>query len=195
MIKIELLFIIVLLFPIESNEFTYDIWHSGMSQQEVEYHAKKNKIKLFIDRNSHDLANNVVSNSVHYVTQLFNEEAKVTLTFTHSSNILYRIYITWEKLTQRESVKLFKDISGILDEKYGKISKTSGKSITVRNGKRCDGTTNGYFKKEKGDDTFLGLATCFNTLSLNYINQSFEQIHEAESKEANKIKPSDVKKL
>lgn len=190
-----LLFFSVLVLPNAAYAFSYDFWNSGISLKEANNLAKKHNVKLIVERNSQDLANHVRSNSVYYKTTLFNKPARVKFTFTHSSNLLYQINISWEKLTKTSSKKLFLDVTKIVKKKYGDFSKTTGKSLMIKNGERCDGTLDGYSKILKGDQISLSLSTCFNLVNLRYSNDSLRQIHRKEAMKTGKTKSIDANKL
>ena len=136
MFKITLCFISLMMFlPVYSSAFNFDVWQSGITLPEAQRIAIKQGLNLEKERNSHDLEHHVLVNSSHYKSKLFGYPVEITLTFTHSSNLLYKTDIRWMHLTTKNAEKLLGEVETTLHKKYGSFSKTSGKVLMVQNGR------------------------------------------------------------
>ena len=127
----------------------------------------------------------VRTNSMHYFDNLFNHNAKITLTFTHSSNLLYKINLSWEGLSKIKSKKLEEYLLSTLENKYGSLNNSIGGSLSIQNGKRCDGKATIHTTENNRNKIYLSRADCFNSVRLIYTNLDIQMIHFQESKEAN----------
>ena len=97
-----ILIVMIVLFPLQSYALEFDIWRTGETKNKVQKKAKQNKIalkenaKIFRDDGS------VMSNEIHYIDSIFQEEAEVSLVFTQQSNLLYGIIIKVDPIVNTE---------------------------------------------------------------------------------------------
>lgn len=196
--KLALLLLLIFFFPFECHAFKYDIWESGISITSAKAIAKKNGIRMTARR--HGLYSKdkeyIASNGLSYTSSLFNHKAKVSLIFTNSPELLYKVTTTWEGLSKSKSKELNAEILSFLKQKYGPFRRSKYKSSMYHKGEKCVGQYIYHSAVEGGDDISLSLGECFNLLSLTYTNNSLKQIHEYESVKGIKTNNSaDAQKL
>ncbi len=178
------LFITLLLLSNIASAFTFDIWESKATLNEVIQTAKENNIPLrkdgifsgkkgFYEPNLflEKYPNNRV---FRYTTKLLNENAAVYLYFTKNSKELYNLKVRWG--TQKK--EFVDSLYTLLDKKYGKrktvFSSNLGEFFIY---KKCQWNPN--------DETLIQTRTSIGSTELNYYD--IEESHK-EEEERKKIK-------
>lgn len=180
----------ILIFPTNSQAFTFDFWVSGYSLKKAYEVSQQKGINLL---QKHGLS---FANSKYYKTSMFNHETTVTLHFTEKSDLLYQIDVTWYGTNIFESRKLLTTIGDNLEKKYGKVSNGKGTSTGFRNGRECkNGTSDHYSVDDKEDRISISLSSCFNNFHLRYTNYQLSSMHFQELTPETIIPQSDINKL
>ena len=187
--------LLVVILPENSFAFKFDKWKSGTSATTVLKMCKKYNYDCKQRGNSVDLGNGVRYKTITYDAGLLNHKATVKLYFTHKSKILFMSNVSWLGLNDQDSKALFKVLHTTLEKKYRYLHKSKSKSMLIMKGQKCEGSHSSYLSNKFGDRIKVGLSSCFNHLTVDYIDKMLQKTHNKEAKKANKPNSNDLSKF
>jgi len=168
--------------PVSLAAFNFDNWHSGMTLDEVLDLSEKSDIPVsrdgLISQNKHfnpktSRAFADKARLFYYNARLVNEPAKVTLSFTEESRLLYEVKIHWQGINVKKG--LAPAVEDMLRKKYGNPTKSRK-----------------LFSKDKiwnlDQNNQLVMENSGAALQLRYIDLVLEKTDLAEKKKAEELK-------
>lgn len=108
--------LLILLFSTSLSAFSFNGWHSGMMLEHV---LETNQIA---QKNFKDDACSDACRDIYFIDDILGAKAKITLHFTLSNKVLYRVEVLWGSGVKEEDMQKFTDeVISYLDRKYGEI--------------------------------------------------------------------------
>ena len=112
-LTLSLLFI---LFTSSLSAFSFNGWHSGMIMEHV---LEKNK---FEQKSFKEDKCSSTCRDIYFTEEVLGADAKITLHFTMSEKMLYKVEVLWGSGVKEEDLQKFTDeVIGFLDKKYGEM--------------------------------------------------------------------------
>lgn len=113
------LFTLALLFVLSTSSlsaFSFNVWHSGMT---LEHALEASSLE---HKNFKSASCSSACRDIYFTENILGADAKITLHFTLSNKVLYRIEVLWGSDVKEEDLQRFTDeLISYLDNEYGEI--------------------------------------------------------------------------